>query len=400
MQFKRSYWMPAVVGLIAVVTGGWLLQQGQEGNVYLQARILQDVIRVVADRYVDEVDPAALYDLAVDGFLEKLGDPHTSLLRPDDYADLRLSTTGNYGGLGIRIDEKDGWITVVQTLPNTPADRAGLRPGDRLIAADGESMQDWKPDQAVRKLRGEKGTPVVLSVARLGLTEPFPVRIVRDDIHVQYVSGFMLEPGIGYIQHQQFSAKSAEEIRQLVAQLNEEGMRGLILDLRRNPGGLLEEGVAVSDLFLGSGSEVVETRSRIADQNEEYFAERRPIDDDLPLIVLVDSWSASASEIVAGALQDHDRALVLGTQTFGKGSVQTLYPLAGGNYLKITTAKWYTPSGRSIHREFDEEHLLALTSRTEGQMGSTSGTAAAARDSAQVFFTDSGREVYGGGGIT
>ncbi len=395
MQLKRSFWKPAAVGLIAVVSGGWLLQQGAQGNVYLNQKMLQDVIRVVSDRFVDPVDPADLYDMAVEGLIEQLGDPHTTLLRPEDYSQLRLTTTGNYGGLGIRIDEKDGWITVVQTLPNTPADRAGLRPGDRLIEADGVSMADWTPDDAVRVLRGPKGSPVDLRIVRAGVPEPFPMRIVRDEIHVEYVTSFMLDDEVGYILQSQFSANSAEEIRAEISELREQGMEGLILDLRDNPGGLLEEGVAVSDLFLDGGAEVVETRSRIANQNETYFAERRPVDAELPVVVLVNWYSASASEIVAGALQDHDRALVLGTPTFGKGSVQTLYPVSGSNYLKLTTAKWYTPSGRSIHRERGEGHELLASG---GQApASTEGPSAALE--AEVFYTDGGREVYGGGGI-
>lgn len=395
MQLKRSFWRPAAVGLIAVVSGGWLLQQGAQGNVYLNQRLFQDVVRVISDRFVEPVDPADIYDMAVEGLIEQLGDPHTTLLRPEDYSQLRLQTTGNYGGLGIRIDEKDGWITVVQTLPNTPADRAGLRPGDRLIEADGVSMAGWSGDDAVRVLRGPKGSPVALKVSRDGVPEPFPVRIVRDEIHVEYVTAFMLDDKVGYILQTQFSANSAEEIRAEIAGLREQGMKGLILDLRDNPGGLLEEGVAVSDLFLDGGSEVVETRSRIAEQNERYFAERRPVDPDLPVVVLVNWYSASASEIVAGALQDHDRALVLGTPTFGKGSVQTLYQVAGGNYLKITTAKWYTPSGRSIQRERSAPHELLASA---GQ-GAITTTGPSASREPEVFYTEAGREVYGGGGI-
>jgi carboxyl-terminal processing protease len=393
MKLRKSFWMPAVIGLLAVVSGGWLLQQGGQGNVYVKNRIFQDVLRTISDRYVEEIQPAKLYDMAIDGLLEKLGDPHSTLLRPEDYADLRLSTTGNYGGLGIRIDQKEEWITVVQTLPNTPAERAGLRPGDLLIEVDGESMRGWNPDKAVRVLRGPKGTAVDLKVRRIGVAEPIPVRIVRDEIHVVYVTAFMYEPGIGYIRHQQFSAKSADEIRSAVQSLERQGMKGLILDLRRNPGGLLEEGVAVSDLFLDRGKEVVETRSRVPDQNDTYYAEHQPIDADLPVIVLVDGFSASASEIVAGALQDHDRALVLGTPTFGKGSVQTLYPFASGYYLKLTTAKWYTPSGRSIQREAGNEARAVTMQEPGGKPNEMSAS------TGQVFYTDAGRRVYGGGGV-
>jgi carboxyl-terminal processing protease len=393
MRLKKSLLLPAAIGLIAVASGGWLVQQGAEGNVYLKQRVFQDVMRVINDRYVEEVDPAELYDMAVEGMIEQLGDPHTTILRPEDYSDLRLTTTGNYGGLGIRIDEKDGWVTVVQTLPNTPADRAGLRPGDRLIEVEGESMEGWSSDKAVTVLRGPEGAPVNIKVARVGVPEPIPVRIVRAIIHVEYVTAFMLEPGVGYISLTQFSAKSASDIRREIADLEDQGMRGLILDLRTNPGGLLEEGVAVSDIFLNPGVEVVETRSRIPDQNDVFIAENRPIDPNLPVIVLVNRWSASASEIVAGALQDHDRALVVGEETFGKGSVQTLYPLHGGNYLKMTTARWYTPSGRSIQRERGYQQMMVMD---EGAQGATQGMSASL---GEVYYTDAGREVFGGGGI-
>jgi carboxyl-terminal processing protease len=394
MKFKRTLWIPTAIGLIAVVTGGWFIQQGGQGSVYAKSRLFQDVLRTVSDRYVEEIDPSELYDKAVDGFLEQLGDPHTTLLRPEDYADLRLSTTGNYGGLGIRIDQKDEWITVVQTLPNTPAERSGLRPGDRLIEVDGESMRGWNPDKAVSVLRGQKGSAVNLKIRRIGVSEPIPVRVVRDEIHVVYVTAFMLEPGIGYVRHQQFSANSADEIRVEIDRLEEEGMTRLILDLRGNPGGILEEGVAVSDIFLDNGSEVVETRSRVPDQNDAYFAERSQANPDLPVVVLVDAFSASASEIVAGALQDHDRALVIGEPTFGKGSVQTLYPLNNGNYLKLTTARWYTPSGRSIQRDYQAgEHPLLARGGAVGEPDERSASAG------EVYFTNSGRKVFGGGGI-
>jgi len=393
MQIRKSFWTPAVIGLIAVISGGWLLQQGGQGNVYTKNKVFTDVLRTVSDRYVEEIDPAELYDLAIDGLLQQLGDPHSTLLRPEDYADLRLSTTGNYGGLGIRIDQKDDWITVVQTLPNTPAERVGLRPGDRLIEVGGESMRGWNPDKAVSALRGPKGSAIDLMIMRIGVPEPFPVTIERDEIHVVYVTAFMYEARIGYIRHQQFSAHSADEIRAAIASLDEEGMESLILDLRGNPGGLLDEGVAVSDIFLKSGSEVVETRSRVPDQNDTFFAEHKPIDADVPVIVLVDYFSASASEIVAGALQDHDRALVVGTPTYGKGSVQTLYPLQGGNFLKLTTAKWYTPSGRSIQREQGDQTATVIA------MDGVSGEPNEMSASAEVFYTTSGREVYGGGGI-
>ncbi|MEE8550292.1 MAG: S41 family peptidase [Gemmatimonadota bacterium] len=402
MQLRGSIWKPAIIGLTAILSGGWLLQQATNRNVYIKMRLFQDLVRTISDRYVEPVEPTDLYDLAIEGLIEGLGDPHSTVLTPDEYSELRLQTTGNYGGLGIRIDDKDGWITVVATLPNTPAERAGLRAGDRIIEVDGQSSRGWKSDDAVRVLRGPKGSPVNIRVSRVGVDNPIPFRIVRGAIHVDYVTAFMLAPEIGYVRLQQFSESAADEIRELVAALSEEGMKSLILDLRGNPGGLLEEGVAVSDLFLDAESEVVETRSRIPEQNETYYASRKPMDPDLPVIVLVDGFAASASEIVAGALQDHDRALVVGTPTFGKGSVQTLFPLPGGNYLKLTTAKWYTPSGRSIHRESTAGELLALAPAEAGRASAGGGgvTGSEVTTVQEIYYTDSGREVYGGGGIS
>jgi carboxyl-terminal processing protease len=265
----------------------------------------------------------------------------------------------------------------VQTLPGTPAERVGLRPGDRLIEVDGESMHGWNPDRAVGVLRGPRGSSVDLMIARIGVSEPIPVTIVRDEIHVVYVTAFMYEPKIGYIRHQQFSDNSADDIRQAIAQLEAEGMTGLILDIRGNPGGLLEEGVAVSDLFLESGKEVgsvgVPSMHRLAVHFDEPVT------------------GPQADPLCRCARQRlHDRALVVGTPTYGKGSVQTLYPLDGGNFLKLTTAKWYTPSGRSIQRE-PGEHGPMVAMGEPGEM--------TASGEAVVYYTESGREVFGGGGI-
>jgi carboxyl-terminal processing protease len=404
MRWGRSWGRvartPALVAFVAFVSGGWWLQRGaQRGNVYLNQQLFTEVLRIVADRYVQPKDPAELYRMAIDGLLRELGDPYTAFLTPDDLSDLRLSTTGNYGGLGIRIDIKDGWVTVVSTLPNTPAERAGLLPGDRIVEVDGRSTEGWTADDAVRALRGPKGAPVNIQVVRVGIPQPIPFRIVRDEIHVVYVRTFFPRPGIAYVRLDQFSEESAREIRAFLTEHRDE-LRGLVLDLRNNPGGLLEEGVAVSDIFLAPGSVVVETRSRLPDQNAVYKATSPPaIPPTVPIVVLVDPFSASASEIVAGALQDYDRALVVGMPTFGKGSVQTLYHLPGGNALKVTTATWYTPSGRSIQKDHgfrsEAEILAGMAPAAEG------GRVSAAVDTAgrKAFRTMGGRIVYGGGGI-
>lgn len=401
MSVRTAWRLSVLVGFLALVSGGWLLHRGgqavQRGNVYLNQQLFTEVLRIVADRYVEARDPAELYRLAITGMLRELGDPYTSLLTPEEVADLRLSTTGNYGGLGIRIDVKDGWVTVVSTLPNTPADRAGLLAGDRIVEVDGRSTEGWSPEDAVRALRGPKGAPVSIKVGRMGMPDPIAFRIVRDEIHVDYVRILDLAPGITYVRLDQFSEESADEIRRAVAS-RAGSLRGVVLDLRTNPGGLLEEGVAVSDLFLPPGALVVETRSRLAEQNARYSA-RKPavIPPTIPMVVLVDGFSASASEIVAGALQDHDRALVIGVPTFGKGSVQSLYPLPGGYQVKITTAAWYTPAGRSIQRtqraETERELLASVVARgrTRDVTVDTAGR--------RPYRTAGGRTVYGGGGI-
>ncbi|MGH7545678.1 MAG: S41 family peptidase [Gemmatimonadota bacterium] len=406
MSVRKVWRMPLLVGFLALVSGGWLLQQGaQKGNVYLNQQLFSEVLRLVADRYVQPKDPAELYRMAIQGMLRELGDPYTSFLTADDLSDLRLSTTGNYGGLGIRIDVKDNWVTVVATLPSTPAERAGLLSGDRIVEVDGRSTEGWSSEDAVRALRGPKGAPVNIKVARVGLSEPIPFRIVRDEIHVVSVRGFEVDPGIAYVRLDQFSEESGDDIRRFLGG-RASTLRGVVLDLRGNPGGLLEEGVTISDLFLPAGVPVVETRSRLSDQNASYKAEKPSVlPPTVPMVVLIDGYSASASEIVAGALQDHDRALVIGTPTFGKGSVQTLYHLPGGNALKVTTATWYTPSGRSIQKDhgFESEQVILAEGASAGRAVTVTGEAietSVDTASRQEFHTTGGRTVYGGGGIT
>ncbi len=401
MKFQRS-WTPALlVAIVSLTAGGWLLQQsgGDQDSVFFKARLLDQVHRLVAERYVEQVDPAELYQMAIDGMLYELGDPYTVFLTEDDFQDLHLSTTGNYGGLGIRIDEQGGWITVVGVLPNTPAEKRGLQTGDRIIEVEGESAEGWTPEDAVARLRGERGEPVTITIARFGVTDPIRFTIVRDDIHVESTNAFIVTPTIGFVRLNQFSKEAVAEMREAIDELIDGGMTGMVLDLRSNPGGLLDEGVAIADLFLPKGAEVVATQSRLKDQNNEFDAPGPEVYPGLRIVVLVNRFSASASEIVAGALQDHDRALVLGETTFGKGSVQTLYSLPGNNHLKLTTAGWYTPTGRSIHRSpadrFEFDGMIASAV-------SVDGTPIAPEDLSgrEPYYTDSGRVVYGGGGIT
>jgi len=398
MRLRRTWLSPLAVALIALVSGGWLLQQGTaDEDAYTQSKLLDEVLRLVAERYVEETEPAELYRMAIDGLMTELGDPYTDFLDRDEWKDLQLSTTGNYGGLGIRIDEQDGWITVVAVLPNTPAEKRGLITGDRIVEVDGETAEGWSTSDAVQVLRGPKGSAVQLLVMRPGVDRPIEVEIERDEIHVVSVKSFMVDDDVGFVRLEQFSRAARGEVQAAIDQLLSQGAESFILDLRSNPGGLLEEGIAVADLFLPRGVEVVETRSRNKSENQAYGAPSAEQYPGLPLVVLVNPYSASASEIVAGALQDHDRGLIIGTTTFGKGLVQTLYPLSGGNYLKMTTARWFTPSGRSIQKPF-RTNFAALT---EGAI-SMEGDPVHVVDvtDRETFYTDAGRIVYGGGGIT
>ena len=390
----------ALVGFISFLSGGWLLQRGtsRAGNVYQQARLFDDVVGYVADYYVDSVAVDELYDMAIDGLLDRLEDPYARFLRREDYEELTESTTGNYGGLGIRIDVRDGWITIIAPIAGTPAEEAGLETGDRIIAVEGESTFGWKSDQAVSVLRGKPGSEVKVTVARPGYPEPFEFTVERALIHINAIQlSTLMGDDVGYISlvYSSISETLARELEEEVVRLREEGARSLILDVRNNPGGLLDAGVDVSDLFLDAGESVVDTKGRARGTSDSYRARQQQRWPDMPMVVLVNGGTASASEIIAGALQDHDRALVVGTTTFGKGLVQTVFRLGRTEALRLTTARWYTPSGRTIQRPMDREAFEALAvAQVEGHGGDT-----AAVDSSRVHRTDAGRVVIGGGGI-
>ncbi len=395
---RKNLLLFGLVGFAAFVSGGWLLQRGSNraGNVYQQARLFENVVAYLSEYYVDSLDEGHLYDLAIDGMLKELKDPYTVFLREQDFENLTVGTTGNYGGLGIRIEASDGWIQVVTPLPDTPAERIGVQPGDRIIAVEDTSTHDWGVDKAVSKLRGAPGTPVRITIARPGVPKPIPFTIVRERIHAASVEGGMVLPGgVGFVRLIQVAQGSAQELHDEITRLRAQGARSLILDLRYNPGGLLDEGVAVSDLFLDRGEVVVETRGRAPGATGSFKAARPQDWTDMPMVVLVNGNSASAAEIIAGALQDHDRALLVGTTTFGKGLVQSVVPLGSGNEaLKLTTGRWFTPSGRQLERP--AQHSLLVASR------SIAPTADSAKpDSTRpTFHTDDGRLLYGGGGIT
>jgi carboxyl-terminal processing protease len=404
---KQRWGLIGLVAVISFLSGGWLLQRGvaSDGNVYQQARLFDDVLGHVSTYFVDSIGETDLYQKATRGMLEQLKDPYSVLLTGDDYKALTEQTSGNYAGLGIQIDVRDGWITVVAPLPETPAERAGIETGDQIIEVDGKSTEGWKNDQAVKALRGEPGSRVAITIRRAGITDPIKYRLTRAQIHMRSVPpGTMFERGVGYISLSPVSETSAEELRQEIASMKSKGMKSLIMDLRNNPGGLLDQGVKVADLFLDARQEIVSTRGRARGSTKEFFDEARQVWPDLPIVVLVNDGTASAAEIIAGALQDHDRAVVVGAPTFGKGLVQTLFPLGEGVALKLTTARWFTPSGRTIQRiakdEEDQAAQAAMAVVADTVLGAPDKeNSDSALKERPIFYTDAGRMVRGGGGI-
>lgn len=385
------------VAVLAFLSGGWFMQQGtrRDDSVYQRARLFEDVLAHLADYYVDSLDERQLYQMAIDGMVRELHDPYSVFLDQRDIRSLSEATTGNYGGLGIQIEVRDGAILVVAPLPDTPAERAGITTGDRIIEVNGQSTARWNQDQAVRALRGPEGTQVTIRVARPGVPELISYQLTRARIHARSVRlSMMLGDRVGYVELQNFTQATQRELSAAIDSLRGGGMRSLILDLRNNPGGLLDEGIAVSDLFLDRGQAVVETRGRARGASRTFTDTQPQRFPDLPIVVLVNGASASASEIVAGALQDHDRALLVGTPTFGKGLVQTVFQLSNDAALKLTTARWYTPSGRSINRpgrtEEEQERLA--------EAGDTARADTTRR--LETFRTSHGRAVLGGGTIT
>ena len=372
----------------AIVTGGWLLQRGASigtFTAYEGAQLFESVFRRIQNDYVDAVTDSALYRKSVDGMLYELRDPYSTFLPPDRFARLNETTSGNYAGLGVEVDLRDGWLIVVAPMPGGPAERAGLQAGDRIIELAGKPTKGWTIEEASKVLRGKPGTTVALKLERPGVSAPIDLKVQRTTIHQSAVRrASLLGEGVGYIDLKAFSDSTAKELNGAIASLLSRGMKTLVLDLRTNPGGLLNQGVRVSDLFLNPGQKIVSMRGRLPDANREYADTAKQRWPQLPLLVLVDGRSASAAEIVAGALQDHDRAVLIGTPTYGKGSAQSVIPFGADGGLKITTARWFTPSGRSIARKLpadDDSDDAPLPGR-------------------ERFRTDDGRTVYGGGGIT
>ena len=318
-------------------------------ETYDELETFTNILSIVQKNYVDQVDTKQLLEGAVNGMLSSL-DPHSAYLTPELYKELQVDTKGSFGGLGIEITNRGGVLTVVSPIEDTPAARAGIQPGDQIVKIDGEFTKDLSLADAVKKMRGPRGSKVVISVKREGVPQLLDFTLTRENIQIQSVKYKDLGDGYGYIRITQFQERTTTALEEALRTLNggsEDKLRGLILDLRNDPGGLLSQAVKVADTFLDSGL-IVYTDGRLDSQKQKYFAHKPGSHTEFAMVVLVNGGTASAAEIVAGALQDHKRALVLGTQTFGKGSVQTILPLDDQSALRLTTALYYTPSGRSI----------------------------------------------------
>ena len=377
--------------LVPIVAGGFLLQ---EVPVRQSARLFDQVFSIVTDRFVDSLSAAGAYERAARGLVEQLDDPYSELLAPTAREEFGRQTNGRYGGIGMLLEEIQGTVGVARVFPHTPAEEGGVQEGDRIVAIGDSSTRDWGLTRVSDALRGQPGSRVNVTFLRPGVTEPIRSRFVRRIVRVPAVPySMMVDNGVGYIPLQTFNENAADEVREAIEQLRRSGAKGLVLDLRGNGGGIVDQSLAVTGLFLREGQEIVRVRGRDA-RDEIARTEGPPIEASLPLVVLTDESAASASEIVAGALQDHDRGLVVGETTFGKGLVQSVFPLDGGYALKLTTAKWYTPSGRSIHKDRAPQRPGAA--RVSARDTVSDSTARAARPK---YRSDAGRVVYGGGGI-
>jgi carboxyl-terminal processing protease len=309
------------------------------------------VLDLIERNYVEEVDPEKLTNSAIDGMLKTL-DPYSTYLSPERYRELEIGTSGEFGGVGMEVSEENGVLTVITPIEGSPAEKAGIKPRDQIIEIEGKSTQGMVVQEAVRILRGPSGTPVKITIRREGEKEPRVITLIRDKIVVKSVKPELLENGIGYVKLAQFQDRTSQELTEAIDGLetqNGKELSGLILDLRNNPGGLLTEAIDVVDEFIDSGL-IVSVRGRTEDQTREYYATKNGSFQTFPVVVIVNDGSASASEVVAEALQDSKRAVILGTKTYGKGSVQTIIKLEDGSGLKLTTAKFYAPSGRSINQ--------------------------------------------------
>ena len=352
--------MVMAVLFLAVATGFTPESSADSEAVYKGLKTFADVIEIIENNYVDPVDTEKLIQKAIQGMVSSL-DPHSLLLPPEEFEDLQIDTKGKFTGIGISISIRDGFVTVVSPIEGTPAYRAGIKAGDKIIKVDGETVKDLR--EAVKMMRGPKGTKVEVTIARKGEPEPIIFVLIRDVIPIQSVRATMLKPGYGYVWVTHFRDKTVQDLKKALKKLEKETspLKGLVLDLRDNPGGLLPQAIKMSDLFLTTG-DILSIKGRLKRHTRLFSAHDDDDDVKCPLVVLINGGSASASEIVAGALQDNKRAVILGTTSFGKGSVQTVETLRDGYGLKLTIARYYTPSGRSIQAKGIEPDITVYHS--------------------------------------
>src|SRR5437762_2189143 len=390
--------------LVVAIAGATLLGGFYGNRIFgappvsdLQKRMKEytDLLDAVTKNSADDIGSDKFVYSSIDGMLRTL-DPHTSFLEPKEYADMQDRQKGSFYGLGILVTKRNDQVTVITPLEGTPAARLGIRAGDVISEVEGVSTDDLPLDDVVKRLKGPKGTTVHIKIMRVGMKEPIPLSIVRAAIPTNSISNvLMLKPGVGYIRIKDFTATTVRELDEAIDRLKGEGMQKLVLDLRQNPGGLLDAAVGVADHFLDKGQMIVYTKGRTPDSAQDYVAPGKHQKLDMPMVVVVNRGSASASEIVAGALQDHDRAIIVGETSWGKGLVQSVYTLQYGAGLALTTSKYYTPSGRNIQRDYSSFYDYYVADESED-----AGTQETPLKDRKQFKTDTGRVVYGGGGIT
>ena len=394
---RNSRFFPAAIlaVVLSAIAGGFfgssvLATQDEASQQY---RVFAAALAAIDREYVEEVPSDRLVYGAIDGMLKTL-DPHSSFFDPRAYAQMRERQEGKYYGLGIQIQVIDGDITVMSIFEGSPAFKKGLRRGDVIARIEGQDAKGWTSEQAVRKLKGPKGTTVDISIKRRGYDQLIDMDVVRDEVNITTVRGaFMIDAQTGYVKLGEFSETSDREVGDALESLRAKGMKRLVFDLRDNPGGALDQAIAISNRFLPRGDMIVFTKGRIPNSDQKYRAEEESEYTHLPIVVLVNRNSASASEIVSGALQDHDRALVVGETTFGKALVQSVYRISGNAGLALTTGRYYTPSGRLIQRPWDGSFDEYLTYTLRDQKGERE------HSSVDLKYTDAGRKVYSGGGI-
>lgn len=397
---KTRTWTFSLTLLVAIagatLLGGFygnrLLGAPTQSDLNKRMKEYTDLLTAVTANAPDDVGADKVVYSSIDGMLRTL-DPHTNFLEPKEYADMQDRQKGSFYGLGILVTKRNDQVTVITPIEGTPAARLGVRAGDIISEVEGVSTSELSLDEVVKRLKGPKGTTVHIKILRTGIKEPIPLSIVRAAVPTNSITNvLMIRPGIGYVRIKDFTSTTVRELDEAVDKLKGEGMQKLVLDLRMNPGGLLDAAVGVADHFIDKGQMIVYTKGRTADAAQDYVAPGKHERLTVPMVVLVNRGSASASEIVAGALQDHDRAMIVGETSWGKGLVQSVYTLQYGAGLALTTSKYYTPSGRNIQRDYSSFY--------DYYVADDSDTSEVPLKDRKQFKTDTGRLVYGGGGIT